>query len=704
MTVFQGFIEGKRDLSESKYDLSVLARKVKPVRYMTDEELLAMPSGALFTYDFETYPNWVAVGFREVGPAGRVVHFEDSDDHYEMNTNKLAYMVTNFCIVGFYSNNFDKFLLAGAIMGMRKEELKEMADDIINNGKEARKGLAKRMNAFDIERKYGLQMPPMNHIDLIDVCPLSGEKGDGQRASLKTYAARLHFPVIQDLPFDPTMPLTAEERQIGRMYLGNDLGMTECLLQNLAEQLKLRMDMSEQYGVDLRSKSDAQIAEAVICKELEKVLGYYPERPRLPDDYTFQYKMPGYIQFQTPLLQNVKRLVEEAHFGLDKGGSPQLPESLNILIPIGESVYKLGIGGLHSTEKNQASFKGKKRKQKDIDVESFYPKIIRNQRLYPAHIGPDFLIVYGDIVDRRVTAKRAKNKVIADSLKIVINGSFGKFGSKWSAFYSPDLMVQTTISGQLSLLMLIEMFVVNGISVISANTDGIVVVYEDWQEELANNIQSAWEAHCDFKLEATQYLALLSRDVNNYMAVKAKYDEDTKEYLDIPDGVKVKGTYGNPWDDKDSQIFRFHKNPETTICTIAAQAYITHGTPISKTVRECRDITKFVAVRGVGGGGGVWLANGSKTPETGGMVPAMLPQDGEFLGKVVRWYYARGMLSTINYKGSGNKVAKSDGAVPIMDYSVGFPTDIDYDWYIKEAKDMLFDIGYKRRPTTLKLI
>lgn len=703
MAVFQGFIEEKRDLSNSKYDLSKLAKKVKPVRYMTDEELLTVPSGTPFVYDIETYPNWVAFGFKEIGGQGRVVHLELSEESPEMDRLKLSYMLANFLLIGYFSNNFDKYLLIGGIQGLSLEELKEMADDIINRGNEARNGIGKPMYQREIESKYSISVPDMNHIDLIEVCPLS--------ASLKMYAARLHYPVIQDLPFDPTEPLTADEREVGRLYLGNDLGMTEHVWLNLLEQMKLRIDMSQQYDIDLRSKSDAQIAEAVICKELEKALGFYPERPRLPENYTFKYQIPEYIQFQTPLLKDVLEKVHLAEFGLDKGGSPQLPESLDIEIPIGRTVYKLGIGGLHSMEKCKATFKGEDEEEEDIDVESFYPKIIRNQRLYPAHIGEGFLLVYGDIVDRRVSAKRAKNKVVADALKIVINGSFGKFGSKWSAFYSPDLMVQTTISGQLSLLMLIEMFELNGIEVVSANTDGIVVRYKKNQTKLAKEIQSSWEKHCDFKLESTHYLALLSRDVNNYMAIKAKFDKETENYLDIPDGVKVKGAYGNPWDDKDMAIFRFHKNPETTICTIAAQEYITKGTPISKTVRECKDVTKFVAVRQVDGGA-VWLANGTKDMtgpghmggDMTGPYPTMRPDDGEFVGKVVRWYYGKGSLSTLNYKRSGNKVPKTDGAIPIMDFTVGFPEDIDYDWYIREAKDMLYDIGYKRRPTTLRLL
>ena len=47
-------------------------------------------------------------------------------------------------------------------------------------------------------------------------------------------------------------------------------------------------------------------------------------------------------------------------------------------------------------------------------------------------------------------AKRTGDKVTNEAMKIMINGSFGKFGSKWSVLYSPDLLIQTTVTGQLA--------------------------------------------------------------------------------------------------------------------------------------------------------------------------------------------------------------------------------------------------------------
>ena len=114
----------------------------------------------------------------------------------------------------------------------------------------------------------------------------------------------------------------------------------------------------------------------------------------------------------------------------------------------------------------------------DCDVASYYPSIILNQGLCPANIGENFLRVYKKIVDERLKAKKEGDKVVSESLKIVINGSFGKFGSKFSALYAPEMLLQVTLTGQLALLMLIEKLENADIKVISANTDGVVSVFD----------------------------------------------------------------------------------------------------------------------------------------------------------------------------------------------------------------------------------
>jgi hypothetical protein len=195
--------------------------------------------------------------------------------------------------------------------------------------------------------------------------------------------------------------------------------------------------------------------------------------------------------------------------------------------------------------------------------------------------------------------------------------------------------------------------------VCSANTDGIVVKCKKELEPKLKEVFEYWENQTGFKTEETQYRAIYSKDVNNYLAVK------------VDGKIKAKGLYSNPWINKGEEIFRFHKNPTNTICSEAACKFLSQGIPIEETITKSRDISKFVTVRSV----------------TGGAV-----KDGVYLGKVIRWYYATGQTSEIIYAKNGYKVPKSEGVKPLMELGTGFPEDIDFERYIAETNELLKDI------------
>ena len=648
----------------SKTSLAALARTIKPLNWFSDDELMQVPAGNVFVFDVETYLNFWYVAFKHL-ESGKFVAFERSPAG-DFNSTKLNWMLWRFCLVGFNSRNYDLPIISLALKGVTCEQLKEASDFIIKQQK----------TVFAFEKQYKVKVERYNHIDLIEVAPLQG--------SLKLYAGRLYCERMQDLPFHEDRILTEEDAQVIRPYCCNDLSNTELLFNELAPEIKLRMEMSEEYGIDLRSKSDAQIAEAVINSELQKVLGYYPKKPTIAEGTVLQYNVPPFVSYRSQQLRNILEVIKAARFELDGLGSPIMPKTLEKLtVRIGNSTYKLGMGGLHSTEKQAAHITTDEIILADNDVESFYPRIILNQRLYPSHLGEAFLIVYETIVKTRIHAKgeaaKAKKagdkdaakrwKVIADSLKITINGSFGKLGNKYSTLYAPQLMLQVTITGQLVLLMLIEMLDSVGIDVISGNTDGIVSKYHKSRHEEVRAVIAHWENVTAFKTEETQYSALYSRDVNSYIAVKIEGGDPEARFFDEQLGCKTKGTYSERGSTLNSIL---SKNPETLVCSDAVLAFIKNETPIEKTIAECMDIRRFVSVKNVKGGG---------------------EKDGVYLGKVVRWYYAKGEGGYIAYVLSGNKVGKTDGAKPLMDLPPELPTDINYDWYIAEAKEMLYDCG-----------
>jgi DNA polymerase elongation subunit (family B) len=314
----------------------------------------------------------------------------------------------------------------------------------------------------------------------------------------------------------------------------------------------------------------------------------------------------------------------------------------------------MGIGGLHSSEKSCYHVATDKELLLDRDVASYYPRIILNGNLYPEQLTPVFLKVYNDIVERRLKAKHEGDKVTADALKITINGSFGKFGSPYSKLYSPELLLAVTITGQLSLLLFIEMLESYGIRVVSANTDGIVIKCPIDKYETYLWVTQEWERITSFETEETQYKAIYSRDVNSYFAIKTNGE------------VKGKGFFSTD---------KLKKNPKYDIAKTAVIELMKNETSIADTIRNCKDIRQFLSVRSVKGGA---------------------HKDGWFLGKAVRWYYANGVEGSIRYISSGNAVPESEGAKPLMELPDTFPEDVNYKRYVIEAERILDDIGWKQ--------
>ncbi len=247
--------------------------------------------------------------------------------------------------------------------------------------------------------------------------------------------------------------------------------------------------------------------------------------------------------------------------------------------------------------------------------------------------------------------------------KVQLNGTFGKLFSKYSILFAPEFGIRTTLTGQLALLMLIEMMEMSGVQVVSANTDGIVLLIPEGLDWIAHSNIDWWERNTRLQMEATHYRSIYMRDVNNYVAITAGGKVKRKGVFN--QGGLLSGPQG--------------KHPDKDICADAVVAYLKDGTPIADTIRACTDIRKFVQLRHVTKGA-------IDLPE------AVAINDGKYLGKAVRWYYS-GRPGYIGVKGTGDKVAGSEGATPIMELPNYLPLDIDYARYIHVATEMLIDLG-----------
>ena len=86
------------------------------------------------------------------------------------------------------------------------------------------------------------------------------------------------------------------------------------------------------------------------------------------------------------------------------------------------------------------------------------------------------------------------NKTAAEALKIVINSIYGKLGSELFFLYDRFAQMQVTINGQLMTMTLVETLELEGIHVVSANTDGIVIKLPVDKEEVFKHITDEWNS------------------------------------------------------------------------------------------------------------------------------------------------------------------------------------------------------------------
>lgn len=626
--------------------------------------------------DTECYRNYWCIGvFDPV--QGRRVTLERTPTK-ELDRNRLAKIIRNYTLVGFNFHNYDVPMILMAMTGATNEQLKECSNSLIPDKENGQKYALFRSWQF-IEH-HGLSIPPfMDYIDLWDVSP-----GSPQKLSLKLTAGRMHSKTMRDLPYHHASELSPYQISVIRdEYMPNDLDVTHDLLVELDSQLQIRIMMSERYGMDLRSKSDAQIAEAVIKKLVEQRSGRRIYKPDVKP-LSFKYETPDFIKFETPELQDQLRRIQATTFYVDATGKMLPPPFLTKKeqVYVNGTPYQMGIGGLHSIESCISYYSDDDVVYIDRDVKGYYPKQIIKSGRNPTAMGHHFQPIFTEIVVERdvakdqikirkkagdeVGAKLAKDK--SENGKVMTNGTFGKTGQAGSVLFAPQMMLQTTLGGQLSIFMLIEQFEMYGFKVISANTDGLVTRVPRAKRDIFEALIYEWEWATGLETEETVYRSIHFRDVNSYVALAENEDDGSIE-------VKTKGQYAKCGPGQPAAM-GLKKAPDAQIASDAVVAFLKDGTPVEKTVMSNTDVRNFVVVKRVDGG---------------------CEFDGEYMGKAMRWYYSREVRGQLRSMSTGDAVADSMGARPLMTLPDDneLPDDIDMAWYIREAYARLEDAGVK---------
>lgn len=537
------------------------------------------------------------------------------------------------------------------------------------------------------------EWPDFNEKDLtikqVDLFKIWHFDNKAKMTSLKWLQYMMDWDNIEDMPIDHTANIV--ERSIADQiisYCKNDClstkqfynitrGLTEHSLYKGVDRLQLRKDIREEFGFTCTNYNDVKIGDEINKINYLKATGIsrydLKELRVVPTIFTFEDCFPSYINFVTKefngFIDSIRKIQVSLEFKQEYH------------FKFGSTKYVLAKGGLHSEDKSRLIVPRKNQILRDADIGSMYPNTIRKRRIFPRALGESWLAGYTHVIHLRLNAKKkfketkeAKYKSIAEAFKLALNGgSFGKLQEKTNWQYDPLACFKVTIGGQIDLLMLIEMFELNGIKVISANTDGVVCLFDKDQEETYKKVCSEWELIVgnsgadNGELEYTNYSLLAQRSVNDYIAITT-------------DG-KSKHKGGSF-----TIHHELHKNKSYRIIALALDAFFSKGLNPRTFIKSHDNIFDFCAGMRTKG---EWFL------EASGIINGKLVQ--EKLQKTNRYFISNKGMKLVKCHPDGRGIQEDAGKWMATVYNKHVQKniqdyDINYDFYVKKVYEIICEI------------
>ena len=436
---------------------------------------------------------------------------------------------------------------------------------------------------FEVLPEYREDQLYLKQIDLFKICHFDNKN---RRVSLKRLEFEMDLENIEEMPIHHSKTnMTDEEIRVTKDYCRNDvmatysfynvvIGNTDHPLYRGNNQIELRQDIEEEFGIPCMNYSDSKIGDEMIKKFYcqEKGIEYkeLPKKGFFRKEIRLKHCIADYISFETPQLKDFLKRIKNVKLGMQ--------DDFKETITFYDNSYTFAKGGLHTENSPRVFEADEEHLIVDWDVSSYYPAIIINNRKYPHHLGKEFLRGYVQMFNKRLelkplAKKDKKIKGIVGALKLAVNSVYGKSSDMQSWIYDRQLTMFTTITGELSLLMLIEQYELNGINVISANTDGVTILVKKTSLDKMQEINYWWSELTQYELERTDYQKIIFSTVNDYIAIKTDGE------------IKKKGDFLTD--------FELHKNKSARIVPIALEQYYVHNVDPSDTIRNHANIYDF---------------------------------------------------------------------------------------------------------------
>lgn len=182
-----------------------------------------------------------------------------------------------------------------------------------------------------------------------------------------------------------------------------------------------------------------------------------------------------------------------------------------------------GGGGAHALINKKVIIPKENEILETADVGSYYPASLINLKAVPDHLPiEDFIDVYDGKRNERIEVKKKGLKDKADFLKLQLNSVYGNLNNSYSWLYDWKQTLKITVNGQIIFLKMVQEFINNGINVVSVNTDGLEILYDQSLKEKVASIFEQIGNQFDYEFEYDEYTAIYYLNINNYLAITKK--------------------------------------------------------------------------------------------------------------------------------------------------------------------------------------
>ena len=530
----------------------------------------------------------------------------------------------NDIFIGYNIREYDAYIFKAILAGFDPYEISNFIVNHKNKGYEF----------SNVLKEY-----PLNTFDLIQL-----------NTSLKQLEGfQGHAIYESDVPFDIDRELTPDELHEMIIYCKNDVQETMNLFLMFKSDFDSQIELINEFKLPLSyiSRTQTQLTATILKAERYKcedefnlTFPAYLDRIKKYKYIVDWYKDPENRDYKKSLKADVAGVPHIFAWGGLHGAIPKYH---------GEGYY------LH------------------IDVNSYYPSLMITHdyfsRAVPAEGKERFKRMYHENLSLKKQIKTAPEsekeylKRKRTAYKLICNKTYGGFKDKYNPLYDPLMSNNVTVTGQLALLLLIEMLEPH-VHLIQSNTDGLIIKLSSLDDyELVDDIAYEWEKLTGVKLGFDSVITkIFQKDVNNYL------------FVDCEGNIESKGAYVKSLSPTDNDLPILNK---------ALKEYMVNNTPIEETINRADDVIDFQKI--------VKLSSSYKY---------VMHNNEIYTNKCYRVFASKDPCDGIIYKCKSHdkrdKFANTPERCLIENGDVTgikVPAVLDREWYIQEAYKRLDQFG-----------